>query len=357
MKRNFYLYILALVLCVGLSSCNKEKEYTCRFKIGYGNQHSSDSTLNMAIDNEEQEFLQACTELFKADKDRYFTIIANDKASLTAQVNDLCNQIEAKFNGRELLSHYTLQVGTITKGNKDDSEICSREFGPTIFGISDFGYESWQLKDFNDDIYYYNDIDKKITGLGVYTERDKSYLYFNGTFHWLLRLDLNEGCGGDSRYLYLYVAAMDAQSTWNTKPITHLIIFNNKGNKMSDNAMVVYENRIYHMISSIKNTNLDLNDDRCGTHLYLMYTTDDNDGWELRNIRGLNDNHYHYITQYIYESNGINRSEIVPLVEYDKNGNAHIVIDDEDGNVMGDCNKGYGGDYIYLQGRYVKKNN
>lgn len=349
MKRNFYLYILALVLCVGLSSCNKEKEYTCRFKIQYDSRNTSDSSQNLALNNEEQEFKQACTDVFKADKDRYFTIIANDKASLTAQVNDLCNQIEAKFNGREFLSHYTLQVGTITKGNKDDSEICSREFGSALDLVGDYGCETWQLKDIYY-TYYYNDIDNKITGLGISNDYDRSYTYYNGTFHWVLGLDLNKDAGWLTDDIYLYAASMEAQSTWNTKPVTHMIICWDEAKQLYSNSTVVYDGRTYQMASSINGASLDLNAGTKSGHkvLYLMYTKDYNGGYELRNIRGLCSGSEPNITQYDFDGAG-NYNEVAPLVHY-KNGQATKWEN------LGDCNKGLNADCLYLQGRYVKSN-
>lgn len=286
-----------VVLMMGLVSCsddeneNKEKQtYSCRLKIE--SETPVDSTL---LDDE--VFMDAVSGEWKDLKDAFLALVlsrnfhfdlqAVNESELKKMVNDLYKSVSEQFGSKQWDGYHLVQVYCSTDGKE------SHLLSETHFG-NDLG-ANYKEKPSSSQVQYtfhpMDYADKLEWNMGykftkkeqlpenkvlveVATDGELAKVSYMG----VCDMDLNSASQGD----YVYVCGK-LLSKNTEKAITHVIVLYAK--ELHDmNYTLSYDGRTYKMAKRYGTSNGDLNQEAGGAYLYLMYTTDDNNGKKLNAI-------------------------------------------------------------------------
>lgn len=354
MKKSILFSFLAIALCLGLSSCHKGEQYTCSIRIETERLHRYDLTYQSAVAKEMNDLFSIFGDELKTDEYDTFTIAATDESDLINQVKKHCEKAERKVSPREWKAFHTIKVYW-RKDETNCTTIYTTSFGkdaiPLQFNPSytepllyyDESNSNWVEFNRSDDFY--------IQGFALSGQPAWNILPVAEGYDYRLPKDLNAGtCGA---YIYLF-AAYDP--TQNSDPVTDMIVLYSHKDSHPQDFTYTYQGRVYKMAKWYDRLEYDgeLNTG-CGTksHLYFMYTTDYNDGWELRDMK----EHVSGLPRPLTEatiSQGTNAKwQYVPTVD-EWTGEIYGYGDKRE--TACNCNDGVEGGYeIYLDGYYVKK--
>ena len=362
MKKAYKLLALLLVAvtAVTMTSCKKDTNesvqqfYRCRFKI-----HSvpgdvlTDTNAYTTCQIEHDSLLGIYTQLFGADTNRWFSITAKDTIELIATVRGLCLQKESQLAAADWSASHEILVGW-QKDDTTSGEIYSIDFGPVRY--TGGSYSTCELKkrihvrNRYDNYYRWQDLpfsntSEMICGIWVYMDcqwQMDEDIDFETDSPFRLDLDLNRGCGATTDNIYLYPVSREYYPF-----ITDLILLNSDYRKNHDFSME-YEGRTYYMIDWFnEKEGGDLNNSAGGPYLYLMRTHDTRGGKKRRlcNMRAHYSSSRFSVPHHTQVSDDV-ENEVISMVNWE----GQVVQEN------GDFAKGTGGDYIYIECKYVSVN-
>lgn len=337
MKKSLFFPILALILCIGFSSCKpNEKEYTCFFKIGIEEPVTEDSVLLAAIREEHLSVIKTYQEVFNADRGFHFVLAATDEDELKAKISDLNQQVVEQLNSIQWKGHYDIAF-YMPKDEKESIEIFSTELGITwdqgtadLYGITYLEYSA-SLG------YMELLINYGLVAPICYLELDNwGSLAFNKLMDVRIVADLNKGAGGADIFLH---GAQKCAAYPN--PITDVIVLHASG-KREAGFTYMYKGKKYVRVNTYDdNLNGDLNQGAGGPYLYLMYTHEGDPNHKLANMCIYTGNYDFWISgsDFGRKSGGVP----VPMIN-ESNGE----VEQE----QADFNKGVGGRWIRMLCQY-----
>lgn len=263
MKKSIFFPILALLLCIGFSSCKpKENEYTLFFKVEKQTPDTEDSLMTASFNKEYLSVLRTYMEVLDADRGLNFILTATDEEELKTKVSELNNQVVERLNSTELQGFYI--VGLFRSQNeKESTELLSTKLGTPL----DQG--NWlKVHELVDNDGWDETIPMSSEARFIYKIQLDNWFEESNIYNNLaIDADLNEGAGG--KYIYIH----GAYNNYLQSPITDVIVLHTSVAR-GENFTFKYKGRTYYSVDTYGEGGLngDLNQDAEGLYLYLMYT-------------------------------------------------------------------------------------